>query len=561
MQADQNSASGRSSCGRKSPIYVRDIRQQTRDQLASTEFDLVIIGAGIHGAFAAWDAALRGWRVALIDRGDFGGATSANSMKIAHGGLRYLQHADVARAWQSARERAFLFCVAPHLVTPLPCVLPTRGRAARGPLALRAGLALNDAVTGLAAIRGCDVALPANRVLSRDEYRGSAGAFAVGDANGGALWHDGLITSTERFLIEVVRAAIAAGAVAMNHVEATDVLTTHGRVSGVRATTVEGDRLDIRARAVLNAAGPWALTVAPTPGAPALPLVRSCNAVVDRASERVAAAVPAKDGRLLFTVPWRGRTIVGTTQAAQGGPALHPADIERDVRALVAQLNRSLPRLDLSASEVTFVHAGVLPGTAASGTGGDTPANRPLLIDHASDGRRGLVTMAGVKWTTARRVAELAIDMCGTHLGRARTTPSIPRMLRAAPRTSVRPAGDSEVVPSDRAAGLRGLYGPYAPDVLGMARAEPALARPLADGISTIGAEVAHAARHEMAYTLADVVLRRTDLGSAAYPGDAAIDAAAAILSDELDWTDDRRAREIAGLREWFPRFDRESDR
>ena len=546
-------------CGRKFPIYVRNIRQQTRDQLASAEFDLVIIGAGIHGAFAAWDAALRGHRVALIDRGDFGGETSSNSMKIAHGGLRYLQHADVTRAWQSARERAFLFCLAPDLVKPLPCVLPTRGHGTRGRAALRAGLALNDAVSALAAIRGCDVDFPRNRVLSRDEYRESAGAFAVLDANGGALWHDGLITSTERFLIAVVRAAVAAGAVAANHVEATEVLAAQGRISGVRARAAEGDLFDIRARVVLNAAGPWALQVAATPGAPTLPLVRSCNVIVGRSPERVAAAVPASGGRLLFTVPWRGHTIIGTTQTAQDQPSLSPADVEHDVRALIAQLNEALPRLELGEDEVTFVHAGILPGTSPQGSRlADVPANRPVLIDHAAEGRQGLVSMAGVKWTTARRVAEMAIDMCGRHLAASRATPSIPRMLRAARRMSpTRPQDEPEIVSSEIRDRLRALYGPYASDVLSIARTEPALARPLAAGVTTIGAEVVHAARHEMAHTLADVVLRRTELGSATYPGNAAIDAAATILGEELGWTSDRRSREVAELRGRYPRFDR----
>ena len=480
-------------------------------------------------------------------------------MKIAHGGLRYLQHADVTRAWQSARERAFLFCLAPDLVKPLPCVLPTRGQGTRGPTAVRAGLALNDAITALATIRGCDVRVPRNRVLSREEYRASAGAFAVDDANGGALWHDGLITSTERFLIGIVRAAIAVGAVAANHVEATGLVTVHGRVSGVRARTAEGDRFDIRARAVLNAAGPWVHEVASVPGGSALPLVRSCNVIVRRRPERVAAAVPAGGGRLLFTVPWREHTIVGTTQTSQDRPSLDAADVERDARALIAQLNSALPRLELGADEVTFIHAGVLPGATPAGTrGADVPANRPVLIDHAAGGSPGLVTMAGVKWTTARRVAEVAIDMCGTHLGMARTAPSIPRMLRAARLGSpMRPPGESEVVSPDVRVRLHALYGPYAPDVLAIARAEPALAQPLTGGVTTIGAEIAHAARHEMANTLADAVLRRTELGSAESPDDAALDAAAAILGSELGWTDDRRSREIAELRAQYPRFDR----
>ena len=530
-----------------------------RDALASTEFDLVIVGAGIHGAFAAWDAALRGHRVALIDRADFGGATSANSMKIAHGGLRYLQHADVARAWQSARERAFLFCLAPRLVQPLPCVLPTRGRGAHGRLALRAGLLLNDAITAAAAVAGCSVALPPNRILSREEYGELAGAFTVDGATGGALWHDGIITSTERFTIEIVRSAVGAGATATNHVEATDVLLSQGHVAGVRARSVEGHEFDIRARVVLNAAGPWAPDMMPGSRVRRPGFVRSCNMIVRRSPERVAAAVPAEPGRLLFTVPWARHTIIGTTQTAQGSATLSATDVEHDACALLARLNAALPRLQLDAGEITVLHAGVLPGPSVSGgRGAGIPADRPTLIDHATDGCRGLVTMMGVKWTTARRVAERAVDMCDAHLAKSRASPAILRMLRAASWTPSPIASDG-VLPPITVARIQWLYGRYAADVLSIARADPALAKPLAPECATVGAEIAHAARHEMAHTLADAVLRRTELGSAGNPGRAALDAAASILSRELGWGADRAPREVLEVLAHYPRFGGES--
>jgi glycerol-3-phosphate dehydrogenase len=506
--------------------------------LGSRRFDLVVVGAGVHGAFAAWDAALRGLSVALIDRGDFGGATSANSLRIVHGGLRYLQRMDVARARESAGERAAIVRLAPGLVRPLPCVLPAR--SATQALTLAAGL-------GLYALLTLDIReereLRRARLLSRATLTRLAGFLASPTARAGVLWHDALLLSPERVLLAVVRAAVAAGATALNHVEATALVTRHGRAAGVRVTDHEGGgELVVDGRAVLNAAGPWAAALAG--GAPLPRFARAWNVVVRRPPAPVAVAVPhPREGRYLFAVPGADRTVLGTAYAPadQRAPAAGGGDpIGEEPRRLLEDFNRALPGLELRPEEVTAVHEGRLPA-AASADGRVLLLDRPVLLDHArAGGPAGLVTMVGVKWTTGRAVAARAVDLCQRSLG-------VPVRRGVTDRP---PAGGTAAdPPGDR---LTTLYGGAAVEVRHLAD-DDELARPLAPGCPATAAEVVHAVRNELAARLDDILLRRLALGDGGYPGDEVAAAAGAIAARELGWAEERLDAERRRLRAHFP--------
>ena len=206
------------------------------DRLGREDFDVLVIGGGIHGAAAARAAAARGLRTALVEKDDFGEATSANSLKIVHGGLRYLQRADLAKVRDSVRARREIFRRFPHLVAPLPCVLPTRGLGLRSRPAMAAALLLNDL---LSADRNLGVApacrLPRGRTISRAELQRRAPRLADERASGGALWHDGIALDTERLVLELVLDAAAAGAAVANRVRAVSFLRRGDRVEGVLA--------------------------------------------------------------------------------------------------------------------------------------------------------------------------------------------------------------------------------------------------------------------------------------------------------------------------------------
>lgn len=536
------------------------------ETLASTEFDLLVVGAGIHGACAAWDAALRGLKVALIERGDLGGATSANSLKVLHGGFRYLQSLDLGRLRLSARETATWLRVAPHLAAPLPCLLPLRGGLTENPLAMGLALALYGLLTperaGL---------LPGGRVLGAGEMARWAPAVLTQGAKSAALWHDGLALDSERLTLALAQAAAERGAAVVNYLEALTVESARGAVAGLMARDLaSGREFLVRGRAILLTAGPWTSRLLGEPAAPP-ELALACNLVVERALGPAAVAVRSRTGaegdpvcgggRFMFMVPWRGRTLLGTSYRPWSQPPGPAQATAGDLTALLAEFNAACPGLALRPAEIGFYHAGLLPlarpGQAPAGGG---LASRPRVLDHgAAGGPAGLYSLRPVKFTTARALAQRAVDLVARALGRG----------GAACRTEREPVWGGEgtsppeaqatlavlsALPAEAQAELAQAelaldYGARAGEVAALAAAEPDLAQPLAAGTVVLGCQVAFAARHEMALHLEDVALRRTMLGKAAPPPPEALERAAGIMARELGWDEARRQEEISQTR------------
>ncbi len=545
-----------------------ETRRDRLRALADTEYDLLVVGGGSHGAFAAWEAALRGLRVALVERDDFASATSENSQHVVHGGFRYLRSLDVRRMRESSRERAILARAAPHLVRPLPVVLPTtRSVGARHPLVLRAALAVAGAILHADAVEVDPLRRTTpGRLLTRDRYRMLAGPLAVPDATGAALWSDGVMELPARLLLAVLTSAAAAGAVVLNHALAAQLVVRHGTATGVLLHDRTGELstpLVVRARAVLDATGPWCGGLRPRDDRPATPVppppvARATAVLVRRHYGPAAAAVPDAVGRrMLFAVPWRDVLILGT--------AYRPGDLTRQPRhalagdeiELLTAFNAALPALALGREEVAAVHAGFLPALAPSARGDVTLRERPVLRRGAHD-VSNLVVMQGVKWTTARSLAERAVDLCERVLER---TPSPPQTRDA------RVAGAEMEDLGSFFGGLSGAAREYglAPDIARelalqhgtgwttiarLAAGRPEWRLPLASGTRTIGAEVVHAVRNEMAVHLSDIALRRTTLAVTGWPGDEAVAAAARLASAELAWSADRERAETTALRE-----------
>src|SRR5688572_7464512 len=235
--------------------------QRNAGSLVDGEFDLAIIGGGAFGAAAAWDATLRGLRTVLIERNDFGGGSSAECFKMVHGGIRYLQHADFVRLRSSCRERSAMLRIAPHLVAPLPIVIPTYGRGRKGKLFLGTGMRLYDFLTidRNARIPDPSRQIPGTRFLGRSEVLSLFPDIDDSAMTGGAVFDDGQMYSPPRLVLAFVKSAVAAGAVACNYMEAVDFLWEGDRVRGVKARDrLDGSEIDVRARLVLNAAGPGA---------------------------------------------------------------------------------------------------------------------------------------------------------------------------------------------------------------------------------------------------------------------------------------------------------------
>ncbi len=464
--------------------------------LAAREHDLLVVGGGVYGAAAAWDAAQRGLAVGLVEREDFGAGASWNSLKTLHGGMRYLQKGRLLRLRASARERRVLLSIAPRLVRPLPFFVPTYGHGLVGREALAIGLLLNDMLTcdrnrGLPA----EQQIPAARTVGRDEALNLLPGLARPGLTGGALWHDAQAVSTERLTLAFVHAAADAGALCANHAAAVGLLRSAGRVAGaVLRDSLAGREYEVRARVVLNAAGPWVddLLVSAGLALPRAPLLRARNLVLRRAPSVPFAVGGRSAGRFLFVVPWQGRTIVGTSyEPAASKPS--------DPFAFLAEAARAFPWAGLEARDVSLVHEGLVPGRgSASGL-----SIHPRVHDHeVENGLPGLISMQGVKYTTARAVAEQAVDLAARRLYR-RLRPcrtAVTTLLRAGP-----------------------LEGP-------------------------LEERTRVAIREEMALTLADAVLRRLDLGTDGAPSGPDLDRVACAMAAELSWDEPRLRLEREAL-------------
>jgi glycerol-3-phosphate dehydrogenase len=472
-------------------------------RLAEREFDVLVVGGGIYGLTIAYDASQRGLSVALIDRGDFGAATSFNHLKTIHGGLRYLQSADLRRMRESIRERRAFARIAPRWVTPLAFAMATGPSLTRNPMAMRAALAI-DAFVARDRNDQLDAGrqLPAGRIVAGSACRElfDGGIRNVASA---AVWYDYQTINGDRLTLSFAKAAAAHGAALANYVEATSPLTTGHRFAGAHVRdTRSGDTFDIRARILVNAAGPWGATWLDPSGVRApQPLLKAMNLVTSRPARRAALVAGTRAGRALVLLPWRGRTLVGTSESADTRQP-DDQDARRDeVNAFLADINDTFPMLGLKATEITLVHRGIVPAVVKDGRASLLGHSR--IIDH---GDAGAISIVGVKYTTARAVAEQAVDLIFRKLDR-------PRVACRTADSVLPECGVSDAAPSD---------------------------------------PIARAVHDEMAYTLCDVVIRRTDLGAAGHPGDAVAHDVASRMQRLCGWPGERVDEELKTLRRFY---------
>jgi glycerol-3-phosphate dehydrogenase len=531
---------------------IRDV-----DRLTAQTFDVLVVGGGIYGLTIACDAAQRGLSVALVERDDFGSGASFNHLRTIHGGLRYLQTLDIRRARESIRERRTLARIAPQTMEPLPFAIPLYRSVIHGKLAMRAGFLL-DRIIAFDRNRGvpAPLRLRAGRIVSRHTAIQEFPGLRRQGLTGAAVWQDYVTTEADRLTCAWALGAAEHGAVLANHVEAIAPLMQGDRVAGVRAVDrTSGRELEISARIVVNATGAQIdQLVAPRDPAQRMPMLKAMNLITSRDAGDVALGGRSSNGRFLFLVPWRERAVFGTWESGQPCAPDDRGVNEAEVAAFIVELNQAFPSLDLKMADVTHVHRGVVPAIAHA-HGRLTLQGREQI----STDRPGLVSVAGTKYTTARAVAE-------------RVTTSLLAALERPPvacRTAVTPLPGGTIrdisltiadarrehdegLPTDTIPHLVAAYGSRYRDVLEIAQARPEWRTRLASQSPVIGAELIWAVRHEMALTLADAMIRRTPLGALGYPGDAAVELAAALVSQELGWTAERTAQEIASVRRFY---------
>jgi glycerol-3-phosphate dehydrogenase len=538
----------------------RDLRR-----LADTRFDVVVVGAGLYGVAAAWDAAQRGLSVAVVDRGDFGAATSFNNFKTLHGGLRSLQSANLAQMRLFIRERRALARIVPHLVRPLPFVVPTTRHPKRSRLAMRVALAISDAVARdrNAGLPDPGLHLPPSRVVSRDDALRLNPVVSPDGVTGGALWYDYQMLSTDRVTLSFLLSAVDAGAAAANYVSANGFLVEHDHVVGVMAEDrMTNSLFEIRGKVTINAAGPWAaqlLTGLPAAarGDPPPRLSRAMNVVTRQIVADYACGGMA-GGRFLFMVPWRNTSMVGTSHDPHDGDADELEVTRWDLEAFLKDARTAFPHANLSAADVRLVHRGLLPAESAGMPVRLVKESR--VVDHRRHRLAGLISMFGVRYTTARHTAEMAVDAVFHQLGtaappacRTAETPlqggSIHRMDSFLREVSMRAV---DGIPPDTLRRLATTYGTGYDRILQIVREKPSLGRRLGASCEVLGAEILYAAREEMALTLGDALIRRTEAGAAGHPGADAVERAAAILADAHGWNDARTRCEVTEVESFY---------
>ena len=525
--------------------------QRALTRLSSEQFDVLIVGGGATGAFTARDCALRGLKVALVEARDFAGATSAHNSKLAHGGLRYLRNLEFPLVRESLRERRNLQRIAPHLLRPLPFLLPVFHGGER--MTLAAGLRLYDLLSfDRNSLKDPAQAMPGHCWIGHDAALAREPVLDAPGLKGAFEYHDAQMYMPERIALECLIDADAHGAAIANYLAANNLLLRDGAVEGCAVEdAVTGARFDIRAKLVLLAAGPWAdLFLEQATGRPAEhKLIRSkgIHLLMPEIS-RSALTIEAGGGHF-FVLPWRGHTLIGTTDTVFSGDPATVSVNGTDIESFIALINRHLPAAKLTRDRVAFFYAGLRPLVSDGSKESYGVSRRAELVDHAAEGLNGLFSALGGKWTTSRHLAERITDTLAARLNRktARcTTATTPlpggRFDRFEPMVN----GFHKTWPGIATIRhLSHMFGARLPAVLKGAKVADLM--PLGDSGDT-ATQIAHAVREEMALTLEDVVMRRTSLGQFGQPDPAILESAASIAGGLLGWSDAERRRQIESL-------------
>jgi glycerol-3-phosphate dehydrogenase len=553
-------------------------RKQHLNRLSNETFDICIIGGGVTGVGLALDAVWRGWKTVLFERRDFAAGTSSRSTKLLHGGLRYLEHFDFALVREGLVERSILTRIAPHLAESVPFLVPIysdRRRNYDHPLKMRAGMLLYDLLAG-------GYGLGRHRRLSREEALAYGPHLDRKGLQGALLYYDGR-TDDARLVVEIAKTAHRAGGCLLNHMEVSSFLRgEQGLVEGVRVRdlSAEGNPKEIpcRARIVLNATGIWMEETLRIPGGQEGDLTRTVRPSkgihltisADKLPVKAAWLIPSLTGhRFYFVVPWEGRVNIGTTDTDYQGDKNHPQAIDQEVREILGAINAYFPSAQLDPDDVITAWAGLRPLISDPGVQKTTDISRKEEVLETPD---GVISIAGGKLTTYRRMAENGINLAERRLGKLSGNGLSTRPRRQSTRTTPLCGGEwarekfeaiaaqitsEDGLPLPTSRHLVHRYGSETPRLLQMMREDESLRQPLLpdSGLPDLLVEVAYAIKYEMALTLADVLARRTRLSMlAGRDSRRTTEAVASQLAAALGWSEGARAQALTAYDEELER-------
>jgi glycerol-3-phosphate dehydrogenase len=532
--------------------------QRAPANISETTFDLIVIGAGINGAGIARDAAMRGLKVLLLDKGDIGGGTSSWSTRLIHGGLRYLEHGEIGLVRESLRERKTLLRIAPHLVRPLPLLIPIYKQARRGMWTMRAGMFAYDLLS-------LGKSLPAYEMLSRGQALKRAPTLESEGLLGAAIYFDAQVEFAERLVLENALSAVEHGAEVITYARVDEFATGGGGICSVNFTNeLTGEKGAAETRVLINAAGPWVDEVLTKhAGGNAQRLIggtKGSHIVVAQfpGAPDVAVYVEAKtDQRPFFIIPWNGNYLIGTTDIRYQGDLDRVVIDDDEIDYLLRETNAVLPTANLDRSKILYSYSGVRPLAFTGDKDEQSITRRHFIRQHPE--QQNVLSIVGGKLTTYRSLAAEAVDMVFKKLKRSvpecRTdqialpgaAPDFVAFCKEFKRTSGLPEVTSERL-------LR-IYRTRAASVGELIAMDASLASVFDVETGAIAAEVVHAFRTELAQTLSDCLLRRTMVGLNSACGLNALEAAAEIAQKHLGWSESRVKRETEDYRKHVERF------
>jgi glycerol-3-phosphate dehydrogenase len=529
---------------------------RTVNSIANQPFDVIIIGGGINGAATARDAALRGLKTILVEKGDFAGGTTSWSTRLIHGGLRYLEYFEFHLVRESLHEREVLLRNAPHLAKPLQMTIPIYRNGSRSYRIIQAGMILYD-------IFSYDKSLPNHRMLSRQSARQLFRAMEPDKLAGAAQYYDGQAEHAERLCFENILDAQQAGATVLNYAEVTNLHVANQRITGLTCKDLlSTESFEIATHdqtVVVNTSGPWVdqicglsdsavskvrkiggtkgshIIVEPFPGAPDSALYVEARS----------------DGRPYFIVPWLGQYLIGTTDERYDGPLDHIKASDAEIDYLIAETNQVLPAARLTRDNVLFTYAGVRPLPYAEGKKAGSITRDHILHDHSKEGAKNLISLIGGKLTTHRQVGEEFVNLVFRKRRQAvppcptRKRPLPGAMLLDDPKVEQLTARYGDRIAPPVLAHILGIYGARTADLLALVDESPDLAQPICPGLHDIRAQIVFAVQAEMAHTIEDILRRRTTMAMHGNYGFDALPVVAEVLQQYCGWDEARCDRNI----------------
>ncbi len=515
-------------------------------------YDILVIGGGISGAAVAYEAASQGYSVALVEKGDFGAGTSAATSKLIHGGLRYLANFEFGLVRESLKERKTLENIAPNFVYPLAFILPLYKSGERKKAILEPGMVIYDVLSYDKALTwDKSKRLPLHRLLSREKALELEPIIRADDLTGAELFYDCANFNPERLTLAFIKSAVKHGADVANYAKVEDFIRQENKITGIIVRDLLSNSTHtLHGKLVINCGGPWAdilLNIAR--GKDASQHIRRSEGIhiitrkITNASAAIGGITPT--GRPCDLIPWRGHTLIGTTDREYIGDPDKYCVTREKIEEYIAEVNASFgnPNL-LHYSDILYAYGGLRPLIDGQTNDVYKTSRKYEVFDHEQDGLSGLLTVEGGKYTTSRNLAENVLKVVGEKFGRKAKSVTAKKYLAESEIRNMdafiqKAKADYPDFPEHTVDYLARLYGTKLPQLMEIARRDKSLAAPLnADG--EMSAQVVYAIRAEMANTLLDILIRRTGIGTLGHPENEILEKIAGIAARELGWDQNR---------------------